>query len=973
MKFKRLLSGLVCAGMIVGCVSVSAFADNVTAEDGNMQGETVYEVVDGATNETITYTQSDIEAGHWNTAALGENAPIIFEDFPMKLDSSVDYYSKMSLVLEYLKVISDFDYIRVEIKDYDTDEYIYREDLTDDYRIIIPEISMDKTFGIIITECLDGEVTEYVRIIKTADRFANMPANVSVMPLDGFDGKAATSLRIVELNENDEEVYITEDGVEETIVHPRKSYDVLPEDLPSFYGTLDADKLYKVFATDGSGMENGMYEGFISTYPGGREKDVYMPGFTVYTADEYEAEAENEGIETQGIIRRFKSKRFTTNQILNNANRYEYMDDKTVHASASDKPSCFVISFPIKEVTPYTVEVIGKDGINLEVWSGNSSSTATYHETLYGNTSMSYTFESVTGYVYYFAIYFTEGNSDVITDGSVLFRIKSNKYTDTKNSYYDLAETDKQELAVVPYDPQNSTTRFRNNELKEEYIDYLGDVDVYLVDNRDEAGLYRISVKNCGTNSSRNEPIRMMLKSLEPAIGGGEILTTIKDSEIGLNRTKGFTFELEKGTRYFIYILSQYPTLSTSIDDEYELQVTDPCFGDNHEPNDTYQTATPITGNDNLTDVWLHKGDVDYYKLTITEPKSLYASVFKVNNILYNLYLKDSSNRKIAEAEADGNYNIINEYPLEPGVYYLQVSSTGLGSTAYYVNSSYNLEVNTMTYYAWFDSPVSLSYDAANPTSASGYRNTILSVAECSIGSRDCTATEVANNSELFIMDESNKLPLTDANLASLANGTYNIVMEFFGVPANGETVTLTVTGNSGSVGNETVLSTVTMETAANPKWYWAACAKMIANSRLRREGTAVSTLTLPAGINGAFGSTYLTRVGSLAETAQLASYFYCGNKDSYNFIESEISMTGIEESISATLQSGQAIIAKLEDSTADTIKYVIIYGVNTSTHKYKIMDPEGSVDTWINANELYSGYGGNAGLVFNGQVIECL
>lgn len=147
----------------------------------------------------------------------------------------------------------------------------------------------------------------------------------------------------------------------------------------------------------------------------------------------------------------------------------------------------------------------------------------------------------------------------------------------------------------------------------------------------------------------------------------------------------------------------------------------------------------------------------------------------------------------------------------------------------------------------------------------------------------------------------------------------------------------------------------------------------MMANSRLSREGAALSTLNLAQGINGAFGRDYLTRIGSIEETAQLASYFYCGDKDSYNFIEGTVSLTGLGQSILSVLSTGQAIIAKLENTSSGSVKYVVIYGVNTGTHQYKIMDPQGSVDTWIDADTLYSGYGGDTGMVFNGQIVECL
>ena len=148
----------------------------------------------------------------------------------------------------------------------------------------------------------------------------------------------------------------------------------------------------------------------------------------------------------------------------------------------------------------------------------------------------------------------------------------------------------------------------------------------------------------------------------------------------------------------------------------------------------------------------------------------------------------------------------------------------------------------------------------------------------------------------------------------------------------------------------------------------------MVANSRLTREGSPTSTLAPQVAIKNAFDKTeYLTRVGTIEETAQLASYFYSGNVDGLNFIDSAVSMVGIENTMLSTLKRGEAIIARLENSNATTVKYIVIYGVNTGTHQYKVMDPEGSFNDWIDAETLYSGYRGNSGLIFNGQVIECL
>ena len=102
-----------------------------------------------------------------------------------------------------------------------------------------------------------------------------------------------------------------------------------------------------------------------------------------------------------------------------------------------------------------------------------------------------------------------------------------------------------------------------------------------------------------------------------------------------------------------------------------------------------------------------------------------------------------------------------------------------------------------------------------------------------------------------------------------------------------------------------------------------------------------------------------------------MANYLYCGDKDSYNFMESTVSLAGAENAFAAALRQGQAMIANLTNADKSVSRYVLICGVNTTSHTYKIIDPTVGAAEWIPASELYSGYGGDSSLAFTGQVLE--
>lgn len=267
-SISKTILGILSACLIAGSVSLPAFAANETA----LQDEVVYQVMDGKTGEMIDTYQSDIDAGHWNVDALGQDAPMAFTEFPMRISSSVSDYAELTVAFEYLKLLEANDTATFTVSNRVTGDEYYVADLSESTLVELENLSIGNVYTVTLSETFDGITETYTRVMTTENRRAEMPLNVSLMPVGETEGTQATALEVVEMNKEDVETLFDEDGNETDIavLHERKSEMITPENLPEYYNTLPVDKLYKVFAGVGSEMGR-TFSGFISTYPGGRD------------------------------------------------------------------------------------------------------------------------------------------------------------------------------------------------------------------------------------------------------------------------------------------------------------------------------------------------------------------------------------------------------------------------------------------------------------------------------------------------------------------------------------------------------------------------------------------------------------------------------------------------------------------------------------------------------------------------------
>lgn len=167
-NLKKLIAMGLTAVMAVSVMSVSAFA----VEDN----EVIYTYIQDG--QEVNITQADLDAGHWDKDALGDTAPVIYENFPMSITEYSNDVAELYLDIVYMKKISDMTSVHLEILDLSDENIIYDADLTEN-SFYSPEIVMGDSYKATLTETIDGETTVYERGIATYEGEADMPEYVT--------------------------------------------------------------------------------------------------------------------------------------------------------------------------------------------------------------------------------------------------------------------------------------------------------------------------------------------------------------------------------------------------------------------------------------------------------------------------------------------------------------------------------------------------------------------------------------------------------------------------------------------------------------------------------------------------------------------------------------------------------------------------------------------------------------------------
>ena len=955
-KFKKLISCTLVSMMVMSlAVSPTTFAQ--TTEND----EIVYSIKDisSGNDEYINTTQQDITDGHWNVAALGENSPEIYKDFPVTVNKYVDSSAKLNIKFNYLKLLSHNDSASLTVTNRLTNEVCYTKSFAEnDYAFEIENILLDNVYNLELTETFNGETATYSAVIETKRAAAQMPDNIYIDNSSNAQiNVIADMLTVYEIADNAETEIEDEDGNIYVIpnINAPQPATMTPAEFQQYYTDIDNNSLYRIeTVVNVNGIEEE-FTGYFSKSTELADYGIFMPDYTFHHGDSYSDIAP---LAFPSVM-----PGLTASEVLENPYLYQSMEDVSFTLPTSDDKDYVVIKFVFPHTGMYTIETVGNVATAAEIWQQKPNGEFGYLNYSYrNNDDFTMNIGQTVNYVWYFVIYFQTADY-----GRSIFRIKSNDYPDDRiNSVCGVVDGGDKDACNVKY---------------LEDIDYKGDVDSFYVDNS-TAGVYGFRLTNLSDTV-------LTMKILERDQTDPAVLWSIATKEVKSNRTTTYMPSLNASGDYVVSVKATYPV---EYDMSYEIEIISPTKGDAYEPNNSFAQAVDLADlagmEGEINNITLHKGDVDYFKFTTGQYGSYFVAYLNlVNNIQYNMDLYKSTSTTPVLIASSTDYpteDTIEEYDLEPStVYYVCINNDGLGADAYTsiltTYLSYEIIHNSQpTASAVMSDNVTYSYSENDTvTSLDGFLSEIMDKTTCYLGTTEVADNTALNNIALYYMNGTVKTPLTADVVNQLLPGTYTVTVEYNGVIATGGTVTLTIT--DAPTGTVIELNNITIETVTNSNWDWAACAKMIANNRLLREGSAATTKTVPQALVAIKGAANLNARGTLSETASAADFFYTnGETGTLNFYETTINVSGAEVALLSYLNSGQAV-ALLLTSTTDTTdyslaRYVVLCGINTGTHMYKIMDPVLGTTTWVSQSTLFNGgYDNNSNLRFTGAIIEFL
>lgn len=455
MKFKKIISAILAATMVTAC-TYSA----VLAEDSNI----VYTYVD-ENGQTVNITQAELDAEHWNVDALGEELPIVYEDFPARILDEVNQFSELSVYVKYMK--DDVDSAQLQIIDMANNSPIFTTSLTSG-EVQSPVLPIGKSYQFKITETIDGTQTEYNKFVKTITETAKMPEYVTADSTTSEQTVLVGDVEDLRASEKD-----NGDGNIEIIPGAKRFDKVAACDLSDYFDTLSDNAIYKIYTKSEDGST---YSGFMSTYSNGESLGIYMPTIEVR---EWADATQPSTMSFDGNV--------TPSDMANATNISVYKDYGFAANDANDvrfkvfkfeMPPFVVEGFPtlfdlnINANSSVTVDVYTKSG---SVYTKRHSITRTNGKLVMLTTLAGLNLEDAitnTGDVVYFVVYLNSASKGT---GYFSFNESSDTYEDDVTGSAYEAYTEKELPALLPLDNKSYFYEITNSrDVDTFYIDYDG-------------------------------------------------------------------------------------------------------------------------------------------------------------------------------------------------------------------------------------------------------------------------------------------------------------------------------------------------------------------------------------------------------------------------------------------------------------------------------------------------------------------
>lgn len=659
-NFKRLLSGAVCASMLLSSIGM-AYATEATTEDV------------------------------WNNKLICEEYEGIYEDFPMTIDKTLGKDMSLSIQMSYLKNIASGDTVSVTIVDISNDKMIMEYDLSsDNVYINLENVENNKSFEIDLYENINGVENTYVGYISTKFVGADFPVDLKLgeNSYNYNNGENVDTVLIKKVGAQTACDHLDDNECTDDCKASKLIKSLNPEDMTSFYSDLEENNYYEMQVTAEKDGREEFCQGFISTYPGGDDLGVFTKGYT-FTLDPTSIVSESDyGIATTAI--KPSDYDFTSAK--------KYICYKTEEVDYLNSSRSYIYRWVVPETGEYRIETVGLATAKLHEFTeydGEIKYSCTYNSRA-TTQNVSEWIEILAGQSLYFVLELADGSA--APSG---FRIRRLDYpnSDGISAYRD----------EVKADCQNGTYSNDDNNCE---LEFNGDVNVFGYNLVKGKGY--LDFKNVKTD------LKVELGYYTEDLNGNDKFWVENNYIVKTSDRKPIDCQFEKEVYYISVCRKSIPDIGSLgyYDEEsytYDFNFYAPNRKDSGEvaAHPTYGDIPAYATEINLNEQYyngtrtLHKGDADWYTFTTDSQGGKFEAILfdTYEKVLYDiaLYSEDEIEFKSTTTwylgENSGSVDLQSDrkilsfnYLLPNKKYYLVINRPD--SNTYSSYHPYELEVN---------------------------------------------------------------------------------------------------------------------------------------------------------------------------------------------------------------------------------------------------------------------------------------
>ncbi len=899
----------------------------------------------------------------WNYNLIAQGEEALYEQFPMAIDKVINRDMAMNLIFTYLKT----DSATVTVTDAYTNEQIISKavDSTDN-SVVLENVPNDTTYCVTV----DG----YTGYVTTQYSTADFPVDITLgnTQISNNNGETFEDVKIKKVGDNPSCTHSEDEECGDSCSIFNYIDIVAPEQLGSLYSTLDANSYYEMQMEATRNNVSELYRGYISTYPDGDDLGIFTRGFKFAHT-----------LNPQPL-----ASTYALNSTPDFSNALQYKTYENIYIRNFTSGDEYVAKFIPENDKQYTIETIGNANTIIKVYIENNGVINDNYSIIRdggvgdnASGNIRWLVDDTHKPVVYVVISCL--NNDYM---SAAFRIIPQKYSSSDDF------TNYRDVVFDNYAAGNYSAA-ENTGCK---INYFGDVDMFAYDVNAGNGYVSLTQSNSlvkatiyTADSTTDHYTSMWQEGTVTSNDAGSLQSMTFSKDMHLVKVeqalpKDYSLVPNDDIYDFDKISYDFKFYDPKHEDSLEYSAGGE-YSNNFIMYATQISAFPYDIKDVLT---IHRNDTDYF--TFTTGANGGDVEITVSNSQYEILLIDSTDVEIlsydpprwsedafiAESTVADGISKLNYSNLAANhQYYIYVSA--ISSSIYDCYTTYNLfasitEPQIPT--AVLSGDVALAHtEGSDITSLDAFKNTIMQSLTCSINGVAVDDATAVNDVTLYIGDE--ELTTSMVNIMT-AGASHTIIPKYQGVAATGGTVTLTVSEAVSS--NSVLITTVNNASVSIPQWDWAGAAMMIANARLVREGSPVTTKTVVQAVQTIKSSAPTSR-GTDTETAEAANFFYTnGSTGTMNFFPADVELSNAESTLFNSISQGKPVIMVLTSKTSpddmSLARYIVLVGVDITNHTYSIMDPIDTSNDIITIEQTVinnGGYDGNSDLEFTGTIIE--